>query len=103
MVLDFTLLGLLGGGFYGLTYFLLRREDTDLAMLLLNLRELRASTLDSFLTRWAFHGSAVTQERVAHLFTVFPPLMLVATFLALVRHCSSLGFYTTTNEKGENE
>ncbi len=84
MTLDFVLLGSLALGFYGLTYFLFRRRTHALHKMLLELRKPRTQAGQSFLMRWAFRGRGIRQERLAHLFTAFPPLMSLVTAAGLI-------------------
>lgn len=79
MSLDFVLLGALALGFYSVTYFLIRRRAFALHVLLSRIHGEPVEASRSVIMNWAFRGRRTGQDGFAHLFTVFPPLMLLVT------------------------
>jgi hypothetical protein len=80
------MLPLISGGlvFYGVCYMLFRERGKHIDKLLsdIDMRKV-APTEKSFIIGWAFRGRTERQERLAHLFTLFPPLVTVLMFLSV--------------------
>lgn len=84
MPLDFISLGILALVFYGVAYFLIRRQASALRVLLSRIRSEPIVAPRSVIMDWVLRGRGTGQDWFAHLFTVFPPLMLLATASGLM-------------------
>lgn len=84
MALDFILLSILALAFYGFTYLILRRRIMSLSTFLGELREQRKETTGSFLMGWILRGRGATEDRLMHLFSIFPPLMAIVTAAGII-------------------
>lgn len=81
MALDFAVLVSLALVLYACVYSAMRWRSQGLDKLISVLPDRDREARSSFVMRWAFRGRSDRQERLAHIFTLHPPLMLLATFL----------------------
>jgi hypothetical protein len=84
MPLDFILLSVLALAFYGFTYFILRRRIMPLSTFLAELREQQKESTRSFLMSWILRGRGAADDRLMHLFSIFPPLMAIVTAVGMI-------------------
>jgi len=101
MPLDFVLLGSFAFGGYALTYLALRRRISRAEELLAKLGAKERSATQSYLINWAFRGRGAKQDRLARLFSVLPPLMVVVTAAGMIfSFLTAVAFMRLANSVG---
>ena len=84
MPLDFILLSALALVFYGFTFFLLRRRIPTLRTLITETEKQPKESTRSYLMGWILRGRGAGESQLMHLFSVFPPLMVIVTAAGII-------------------